>query len=73
MKVMNNYRGNRLFIGPKPLLLVMIFIAQLFELSYQTCGLIPLPTDTTSIAVNAYNGCTSLLSLTVSSTVTFIG
>ena len=73
MKLINKYQNKQFFIDPSYLLVVMITLAQLFEVSSQTCGVIPLPSDTTSIAAAAYSGCGSLTSLTVPSAVTFIG
>ena len=54
------------------LLVVILILSQLFSVSSQTCGL-PLPPSTTSIPINAYQGCTSISSVTIPSTVTFIG
>ena len=72
MKNVSRYEENTSFFGRNRVFIVMIFIAQLFEVCSQNCVSGPLLIATASIDANAYNGCGSLTSLTIPSTVTFI-
>ena len=58
--------------GCRFLMLAIIALTSSINVSSQFCGY-SLPTATTSIAYYAYNGCTSLTSVLIPSTVTVIG
>ena len=73
MKTLNRYQEIKSFFGRNCVFIVMIFIAQLFEVCSQNCVSGPLLIATTSIAAGAYSECTTLTSLTIPSTVTAIG
>ena len=56
----------------KYLLLLTVALTRQSQVLSQTCGN-PLPSDSTSIALNSYNTCNDLTTVVIPSTVTFIG
>ena len=66
------YLYKQLYNVSSYLLIVAIYLVQVYKVFSQTCGK-TIPSTATSIAANAYAGCESLTSVTVPSTVTYIG